>query len=165
MSTKKNIEYLKMVQEYQKNLELAKKLTVAVGLPQEEVGGEVYGNGKTVTEIGAIHEFGSPEQSIPSRSFLRVPFRKNEKDLSEFTNKQFRDILEKGADAKSALEKVGIKFLSIVQLYFKSEGDGSWGAKIVDVWEDGKKVKKNRGSLVDTGTLRQSLSYAVREGK
>jgi len=58
---------------YLKNLEKAKRGHVAVGLPSEEVGGTVYADGQTVTQVGAQHEYGAgvPPSLISSDSICR----------------------------------------------------------------------------------------------
>lgn len=157
--SKKNAEYLKFVEEYKANLDRAKSLVVAVGLPAEQVGGKVYGDGWTVLENGLVHEFGVPEKNIPSRSFLRIPMTKNAEQLKKFIAKRFNDVLEKGEDAFNMISQVGAKAQSIILLAFKTEGDGEWR----DLKAKTIKRKGSSGILTDSGTLKQSITYIVRK--
>ena len=178
--------------DYLANLEKAKRGYVAVGLPAEEVGGQVYGNGMTVIGIGAIHEFGStfmhpggtpyvvsggkarfvsksfmgpvsgitkPHSiTIPRRSFLRTPFNSKKDDLEKATVKQFQDVFERGKSAEQALGLIGTVAVNISKGAFTSRGYGEWP----DITAGTKKAKGSGQTMIDTGTLRNSITYVVR---
>ena len=165
MSNIKNQGYLKEVKAYLKNLEDAKKLTVSVGLPAETVGSEIYGSGKTVLEIGNIHEFGSPEKNIPSRSFLRSPIKKKEKELKKFIDKRFKKVLEDGLDAFTAIDAVGAKVQGIITRAFKTSNDGDWKPLKKPRSGEGRVKAGSKNPLDDTGTLKRAITWITRFNK
>ena len=185
-------QMLKNTAAYLKNLEKAKSGYVAVGLPSEKVGGKVYGNGMTVIKIGAIHEYGSTFRhpggtpyivsggkarfvsksfvgpvsgvtkphmiTIPRRSFLRVPFETKKKEMESATVKQFKDVFERGKTAEKALGLIGVAAVNISKGAFTTRGYGEW-----DDITSATKRRKGRGqTLIDTGTLRNSITRVVR---
>lgn len=149
-------ETIKLVTQYIKNLEKAKKSAIYVGLPKEKVGGKVYGTGINVIEVGAIHEFGSGP--IPQRSFLRVPFSVKQKELEKALTNQFRLVATQGKDATKALSVVAVLAQSIAQEAFTTRGFGKWP----DISEETKRRKGSTQPLIDTGTLRGSITWVVR---
>jgi hypothetical protein len=140
---------------YLKNLEKAKAGFVAVGLPAEEVGGTIYGDGQTVATVGARHEYGV---GVPRRSFLRVPFTTKKDDLAQAIATQFADVFERGKSAEQALGIIGTIAVNISKGAFTSRGYGEWP----DITQATKDAKGSSQVLIDTGTLRNSITYVVR---
>ena len=140
---------------YLKNLEKAKRGYVAVGLPSEEVGGKVYSDGQTVAQVGAQHEYGA---GVPRRSFLRTPFDIKKDDLDRAIAKQFEDVFNRGKKAEQALGLIGTVAVNVVKGAFLTRGYGEWP----DITDDTKEAKGSSQVLIDTGTLRNSITYAVR---
>jgi len=128
---------------------------VAVGLPSEEVGGTVYGDGQTVAQVGAQHEYGA---GVPRRSFLRTPFAVKKDDLDKDIAKQFEDVFNRGKKAEQALGLIGTVAVNIVKGAFLTRGYGEW----LDITDATKEAKGSSQVLIDTGTLRNSISYVVR---
>jgi len=140
---------------YLKNLEKAKRGYIAVGLPSEEVGGTVYDDGQTVVQVGAQHEFGA---GVPRRSFLRTPFDIKKDDLDKAIAKQFEDVFKRGKKAEQALGLIGTVAVNISKGAFTSRGYGEWP----DITQATKDAKGSSQVLIDTGTLRNSITYVVR---
>ena len=140
---------------YLKNLEKAKSGFVAVGLPAEEIGGKIYGDGQTVATVGARHEYGV---GVPRRSFLRVPFTTKKDDLAQAIATQFADVFERGKSAEQALGIIGTIAVNISKGAFTSRGYGEWP----DITQATKDAKGSSQVLIDTGTLRNSITYVVR---
>jgi len=140
---------------YLKNLEKAKRGHVAVGLPSEEVGGTVYADGQTVAQVGAQHEYGA---GVPRRSFLRTPFDIKKDDLDKAIAKQFEDVFNRGKKAEQALGLIGTVAVNIVKGAFLTGGYGEW----LDITDATKEAKGSSQVLIDTGTLRNSITYVVR---
>lgn len=139
--------------KYHAELSAAARLSVAVGLPKEKVTAKVYGDGSTVVEVGAVHEFGSGR--VPSRSFLRVPFEQKKGALEAFIRSEFQAVLEQERTASKALDKVGAAATNISKGAFL---DNEWPAlKPATI-----AAKGSSRPLIDTGTLRASLTWAVR---
>ena len=140
---------------YLKNLEKAKRGYVAVGLPAEEVGGTVYDDGQTVAQVGAQHEYGA---GVPRRSFLRTPFDIKKDDLDKAIAKQFEDVFKRGKKAEQALGLIGTVAVNISKGAFTTRGYGEWP----DITQATKDAKGSSQVLIDTGTLRNSITYVVR---
>ena len=135
-----------------------KKKAVFVGLPNEKVGGKVYGDGMTVLRVGAIHEYGVPSRDIPQRSFLRAPFRIKRKELNEAVAKQFEAVLTGRRDVDVGLGRVGAVATNISKGAFTSLGYGEW----TPINAETKRRKGSNQTLIDTGVLRNSISSVVR---
>lgn len=148
-------QMLKNTTAYRKNLEKAKRGYVAVGLPAEEVGGTVYGDGQTVFQIGAQHEYGA---GVPRRSFLRTPFAVKKDYMDGVIVKQFEDVFERGKTAEKALGLIGTVAVNIVQGAFLTRGYGEWP----DITQATKDAKRSSQVLIDTGILRGAITYVVR---
>ena len=148
-------QMLKNTTAYLKNLEKAKRGYVAVGLPAEEVGGTVYDDGQTVAQVGAQHEYGA---GVPRRSFLRTPFTAKQDDLTAAIAKQFEDVFQRGKKAEQALGLIGTVAVNISKGAFTTRGYGEWP----DITDDTKDAKGSSQVLIDTGTLRNSITYVVR---
>ena len=140
---------------YLKNLEKAKHGYVAVGLPAEEVGGTVYDDGQTVAQVGAQHEFGA---GVPRRSFLRTPFSAKKDELETAIAKQFADVFQRGKKTEQALGLIGTVAVNISKGAFTTRGYGEWP----DITQATKDDKGSSQVLIDTGTLRNSITYVVR---
>ena len=148
-------QMLKNTGAYLKNLEKAKRGHVAVGLPAEEVGSTVYADGQTVAQVGAQHEYGA---GVPRRSFLRTPFAVKKDDMDKAIAKQFEDVFKRGKTAEQALGLVGTVAVNIVKGAFLTRGYGEWP----DITDNTKEAKGSSQVLIDTGTLRNSITYVVR---
>ena len=140
---------------YLANLEKAKRGFVAVGLPSEEVGSKVYGDGQTVATVGARHEYGA---GVSRRSFLRVPFTTKQDELSTAIAKQFEDVFQRGKSAEQALGLIGTVAVNISKGAFTTRGYGEWP----DITQETKDAKGSSQVLIDTGILRGSITYVVR---
>ena len=75
---------------------------LVVGIP-----GKIDFKVPTQSAIGAVHEFGSVDGTIPSRSFLRSTFDKNVKQYSRILTKNIRLAVEAGAPRKRGLFVLG----------------------------------------------------------
>ena len=148
-------QMLTRTRDYLANLQKAKRGYVAVGLPSEEVGSKVYGNGQTVATVGARHEYGA---GVPRRSFLRVPFTTKKDELTKAIAKQFADVFESGKSSEQALGLVGTVAVNIVKGAFLTGGYGEWP----DITDATKAAKDSTRILVDNKTLSGSITYVVR---
>jgi len=148
-------QMLKNTTAYLKNLEKAKSGYIAVGLPSEEVGGTVYDDGQTVVQVGAQHEFGA---GVLRRSFLRTPFAVKKADMDKAIAQQFKDVFERGKKAETALGLIGTVAVNISKGAFTTRGYGEWP----DISQATKDAKGSSQILIDTGTLRNSITYVVR---
>lgn len=153
-------EFLKESQRLYKQMQIAKKSYVAVGLPLDKVGQKIYNNGMTIFSIGAVHEFGASVQGfdIPRRSFLRVPFATKKAEIADQMAKEWKAVFDGKRDAKQALGRFGIFAENISRGAFTTKGYGQWP----DIQPATKKAKGSSQVLIDTGTLRNSITSIVR---
>lgn len=128
----------------------------------------------TMASLGAIHEFGSKDGRTPERSFIRAGIDANEGELREVARKVARGIYEGRFDVEKGLGILGTKGASAIRK-FVTKGDqvpppnapstirrkvakGKWrGRGPVDA---AKLVR----TLIDTGRMMQSITYAVEIG-
>lgn len=157
---------LKSLQKYAQTIDDVKNKAVFVGLPKEKAT-KTYEDGMSVIRIGAIHEYGIGNNT--ERSFLRVPFAENKKEIDAFIQKRF-EMSGKEISPIKALEQIGvfaegISKRSFVKNNWKANApitiDGGWMRSA-----SGKLFKvKGKGSskpLIDTGVLRNSITSTVR---
>lgn len=157
---------LKSLQKYAQTIDDVKNKAVYVGLPKEKAT-KKYEDGMSIIRIGAIHEYGMGNS--PQRSFLRVPFAENKKDIDAFIQKRF-EMSGKEIEPIKALEQIGVFAEGISKRSFVKNNwkpnapitiSGGWMRSI-----SGKPFKvKGKGSskpLIDTGNLRNSITSVVR---
>lgn len=111
---------------------------------------------ETNAYIGAIHEFGSVEQNIPARSFLRMPL---ETKLPDEIRKGSEKFIEYAAAGKLEhwFYKLGYKAEKIIDEAFETGGFGTWQplSPITVALKGSDKI------LVDTAQLRSSITSEV----
>ena len=139
--------------KYLTNIEQAKRSTVKVGILSSSI--HVYPDGETVAEVGAQHEYGT--EDVPRRSFLRAPFYYKQEEMESAIETQFKSIAEKGKDSSLALNLIGVTAQTIVQDAFITQGYGEWQPNSQRTIEE----KGSSQPLIDTGALRQSITYGV----
>jgi hypothetical protein len=151
-------EFWHYARNLEKNMKAAKNKEIAVGLPASSLATrQIYKAGdKTVLDIGMIHEYGLGDN--PIRSFLRVPFSIKKKEIEKSIDVSFKKISD-GANVIDQLERNGAFITNISKKAFTNKGYGTWD----DL--SGATVKHNGASaiLTDTGTLKQSITYVVRD--
>lgn len=154
--------FLKKTSAYLRNLNDASRLSVAVGLPIEKVGGKVYKSKNksnkeepTIIEVGASHEYGA---GVPMRSFLRMPFDVERKKMTNTIESQFQKVLLNGKSARAALGIIGAQARNVVIAAFKTGGFGQWQ----DITQTTKDLKGSSKILVNTSTLKGAITWVVR---
>lgn len=120
---------------------------VKVGLPK---GANDYPDGTSVTMVGAIHEFGSPARNIPQRSFLRATVEAGRRKYRQLFKKLSEKIVDGKITKKEALGIIGLQVQGDVQ------------ERITDGIDP--ELKSREGTpLIDTGHLRQSITFEVED--
>ncbi len=120
---------------------------VKVGLPK---GANDYPDGTSVIMVGAVHEFGSPARNIPQRSFLRATVEAGRRKYRQLFKKLSKKIVDGDITKKEALGLIGLQVQSDVQ------------GRIADGIDP--ELKSREGTpLVDTGHLRQSITFEVED--
>lgn len=121
------------------------------------LGGERDEDGQiTIAGIGAIHEFGKLDGTIPSRSFIRMPLEKMGSEVTKDIEPHIERDLAEG-NVKGLFKKIGLAGESQIQKAFESGGFGLWP----DIQEKTKERKGSSAILIDDGTLRKSITSRV----
>jgi len=108
----------------------------------------------SVIAVAVFNEFGT--ETIPERPFIRTTARKKRKEVQQFEKQLIGMVLRsKGSfGMKRVLNGIGLKFQTLIQKGFREEA-----------WKpNSPKTVSRKGSsqpLIDTGQLRQSISYKV----
>lgn len=134
---------------------LARNSGVYVGLPK---GTGTYEDGTPIAVIGAVQEFGSADGRIPERSFLRVPMRSNQKLFSNIMKELLPQVIEGKLTMRNMMEQVGARAAAVPQEAI-SAGIAPGNA------DSTVEQKGSSTPLVDTGFLRQNITYVVEEGE
>jgi len=134
-----------------------KHKAVFVGLPAEKVGEKIYGDGRSVIATGATHEYGYGP--IPQRSFLRAPFDIKRKEMDEGIARQFHAAVNGQISVDTGLGRVGVLATNVSKGAFTSRGYGTWP----DITDETKQRKGSDQVLIDTGILRGSITWVIRD--
>lgn len=107
--------------------------------------------------IAAVHEFGSPEHNIPERSFLRGGIRRGTPKFHAVNVDSLKRVVNGEMTVDQAVNKLGVVAVGEVKREFTV-------GKFVPLKPATIKRKGSSRPLVDTGQLRQSITYVL-EGK
>jgi hypothetical protein len=133
---------------------------VLVGIP-EESGARKDGDGVTNAELLYIHTHGSPINNIPPRPVIEPAIE----DDREIIGTLLGDAAKAAADGDdvrmmNALEKAGLRGQNTARLWFKNPKNN---------WSPNQQATiDKKGSdrpLVNTGEMRDSIIYVIREKK
>ncbi|CAM0010940.1 tail completion or Neck1 protein [Vibrio phage K367 g1] len=126
---------------------IAKNKTVLVGIHEDAP--PLEGEDITMAQLGAVLHFGN--QRIPARPWLDVGVRSGSAD--------YLDIIENNSDdLDNALNMIGNIAVGKVQQYMTELQDPPNAPSTV-------KKKGSSNPLIDTGALRQSVTYSIIDGK
>lgn len=133
--------------------ELDKDGEVRVGIMGREAREQKDGDGSgglTVAEVGSFHEFGL---GVPRRSFLRDTVDQKETRIRSAL-KQVAARVGRGAPLELELERIGLQIQGIIQDRISQSIPPPLAPETI-------RRKKSSVSLIDTGQLRSSITYAV----
>lgn len=154
-------EFLARSQRQIAAMQRAKDSSVKVGLPAGEAAtsaaykSDGQKSAPTVLEVGIWHEYGT--QFVPMRSFLRGPFETKKTELAKAIDAQFNLVLQNGLDVEIGLGRIGLTAVNISRGAFKTRGYGAWQ----DIKQSTKDAKGSNQVLIDTGLLRNSITWVV----
>jgi len=120
---------------------------VVVGLPK---GSLPYPDGTSVISVGVKHEFGSPAEHIPERSFLRSTVKEKREKYTALMPKLLAKVWGGQISELEAFRLLGQQLEKDVK------------QKITDLKTPPLKYRVGN-PLVDTGHMRQSIRYEVRK--
>lgn len=148
------------------NLKKLSKLDLLVGVPQEEGNRDKRRDYKTKkivkdenieitnAELMFIHSQGSPARGIPKRPTIEPTIEENKELIQKTIKKIATDMLD-GADGRVELEKLGIRLVNKIRAKFGSD-------ELVPIKNATIKAKGSERPLIDTGQLRNSVTYVIR---
>lgn len=157
------------------NLSLAKNSYAAVGFPSEKdkphpdkPGARI--TGMTNAQLAALMEFGrapGPGPAIPSRPFLRATWERSDQKFKDAQKALLKMILHGEMSTKVALNRLGNLGASEVKRSIGMRGnmayspgqEGGWKMENAPytIWKKGSDTP-----LIDTGALRQGVTFVVR---
>lgn len=118
---------------------------VKVGFPK---GSNAYPDGTSVITVAAVHEFGSPRNNVPERSFLRSTVRKNRLKYKLVMRKLAQKMIDGELTLEKALGLLGTMVASDVQTTIRNLKTPP--------------LKHREGNpLIDTAHMIQSVTYQV----
>jgi len=129
---------------------LSKDGSVDVGILTGE--GQHKDSDLTVATIGFFHEFGTV--GVPERSFIRSTINGKSKEIKKVARAQFKLVLNGKTTNEKGLGILGAFTAGLIQQTFTSN---DWPANS----ETTVTLKGSSKPLIDTGQLRQSISYKV----
>jgi hypothetical protein len=112
------------------------------------------GRGLTIAQIGAIHEYGAPGASIPSRPFLHPALREGTPELQRLTKILLFEVQSGSITKEIALERLGLLGQRLVQQKIRRGEFAELQPKTIA-------RKKSSKPLIDTGQMIQSVTFAV----
>ena len=133
-------------------LDQLRKLEVAVGFQR---GKDPYSDGTDLVDVAAQNEFGTSD--IPARPFMRQSWKNNDKAIKQVV-KNVIAAVEQGQNISGLLNQVGVYGVGLVQDEIR-EGNFVPNAPATI------KMKGSDRPLIDTGHMRQSVHYVIRERK
>lgn len=168
---------------------MSKEFSVKVGLLANKGGSDIVSDNLDLAGLGAVHEFGATITVtdkmrgffrhqfginlkkttktivIPARSFLELPLATQAKKLEKYMMEHFGGegiqadeywIAEKG-DIESVAVMLGASAVQLINEAFETSGFGDWVPNSpVTIAQKGSAMP-----LVDTGKLRQSITFEV----
>jgi hypothetical protein len=133
------------------------KASVKVGLLQNAGSAP---DGTPLTEIGAVHEFGTRDGHIPQRSWLRATFRRTDAQRKAFTSNLIKKVLsDQSMSVDRALGLLGAWAVARVQetiVRRLTEGPENQALKPATIAAKGSSTP-----LVDTGQLKNAIAFQV----
>jgi phage gpG-like protein len=113
----------------------------------------------TNAEIGAKHEYGSPAENVPVRSFLRMPLQDKADEALDIL--QHEGLLGMLAQGKIGLifKLLGVACENVVGQAFETGGFGNW--KPLTAFTIERKIQHNPQPLIDTRQLQRSITSRV----
>ncbi len=127
---------------------------VVIGVQGDDANRE--GEGIDNVGLATVHEFGTG--SVPERSFLRSTMTKNEKKYAALAARVAKGLVESRFDLVDGLSLLGEAVVSDVKGRIEKNQLG------VPLSERTIKRKGSSTPLIDTGQLKNSITYQVRRG-
>jgi hypothetical protein len=112
----------------------------------------------TMAQLAAVHEYGAPEQNIPERSFIRSTLAEHSKDIKRLQKKVTNSIISGKLNKKQAIGILCHKITDGIVAKIESNIPPP-------LEEETIRRKGSSTALIDTGQLKNSVDWEVKEGK
>lgn len=127
---------------------------VLIGVP---VGAPAEADGASMALVAAVTEFGNPAKNQPERPFLRAGLRENFYRITRLNTSTLRMVAEDQMTAATALELLGAEAVGGVKKYMAGPHFAANAPSTI--------AKKGSSQpTIDTGALRQAITFVVEEG-
>ena len=137
-------------QSLEKTLEELKRLEVRIGFQRGDAEDE---NGVDMCDIAAWNELGTSRS--PARPFMRQTVDNHEDAINAMLLRKKREIIS-GVSAEQILKSIGLEMKDLMQAEI-IEGDFAPNAPSTI------RRKKSSRPLIDTGRMRQSVNFQIKE--
>ena len=157
-----------IVDDVLKSLQELNKANVLVGIPSETAGRSDEDSGPiNNAAIGYILETGAPERNLPARPFLVPTIQKIRGDLAKRARTTLERVTsgEPGAqrEVNRGLEGIGLIAANAVKARINSGDFAPLAPSTIYRRQNRKKAPRSgEKPLIDTGQLRNSITYVVR---
>lgn len=154
----KNVKIKKRKDIYDKfkqSLKKISKVDLLVGVPQEETQREAGSKSITNAELMFIHTNGSPIRNIPKRPTIEPTINENKARITKMFSEGVKNALSNDGSTKD-LEKLGIWLTNKIKAKFGSDELAPDSPATIA-------KKKSDRPLIDTGQLRNSITYVIRK--
>lgn len=126
-----------------------------------------YEDGTPVAYVAVIQEFGSPEQGIPPRSFMRTTVASKQGEWKDIADRGARAMLNGKATGDQVLETIGLKAAGDIRQTISKLTTPALKPATIAARLRGKADKNTVGNLtkplVHTGTLINAVTSEVSE--
>lgn len=136
--------------KYFQELQKLANLEIQVGF---QAGEAKEDSGTDIVDIAVYNEYGSSD--TPARPFLRQSFERHPDQLQAGCD-MVNQTISNGGSAEEGLEKLGVMCKGLVQ---QEIVDGGFAPNK----ESTIKKKGSSQPLIDTGTMRQSVNYVIKQ--
>ena len=129
------------------------------GVGGETVSADDYDNGVTVAHVAAWNEFGT--KHIPPRPFMQQSVENNSSTIGKICEEMLKQVAAGKMDSDEALRTIGVMQVGLIQHEIREGG----------FVENAPSTKKQKGGsvsaqttpLIDSGHMRQSVHYVVKD--
>jgi hypothetical protein len=145
------------IDNLKKDLESLRKRKVTIGF-QGESGSAIHenGDGASVANVASWMEYGT--ESVPARPFLRTTFSRYSDKFQSALKKAVSDLIDRRKSLETALEPVGE--LGVASVRDIIDTAATWAEPLS---AGTVKSKGHSSPLVDTGQMRATVSWAIRD--
>lgn len=138
-----------------------KALKLSVGYTRQSGGREIHPDSEiTVAKLAAIHEWGSPSDNIPARSFIRRTMHERRREIADELKRAVKAAVEGKITPVQAYARVGKLVLGLIRA--KLESASGWAKPLQAATAE---EKGHARVLSDTRTLITSLAWRVSKGR